>query len=644
MDRIKVLIVDDEVSLSDIIRRSLLKLYDSYDISVASTGGKGLQLLKEAEFNVLVTDIRMPGISGIDLMKQASEIHEDLQTIIITGHKDYDYAIEALRQGAVNYIKKPIPIEPLHYAIIKAYEKQILKKQLKESEEKFRSIASGAIDSILLLDNTGCIVFWNSAAEKLFGYQRDEVIHKLVMDQVIPQRFHDEFQSIFSSYLTVDDYFIGDSNLTRLNARNKAGTEFPVEMTMSRVIINNADHIVCVLRDISTRVIAEEQLRQSQKMESIGQLAGGVAHDFNNILTGIIGFADLAAEIISTEHPAYNYIDALIKRADDAATLVQQLLAFSRKQILDLKIINVNQVLGQTSEFLAKIMHDDIQLKSSFQVGLENIKADPNALQQMITNLCLNSQAAMPNGGVIKIATENKVLDDEFCQLHSPLQPGEYVRITVKDNGTGIPVEIQEHVYEPFFTTKDTGKGTGLGLSMVYGLVQQHNGYITFTSSVNEGTSFEILFPVSRDTVGDMLQNDGSLLELGTETVLVVEDDLDVLTILKSILERTGFNTLVAVDGKDALDVLGKSNQPIDLIISDIIMPKLSGTELYKRVKEIWPDIEFLFISGHASTSSGKFTISENMAFLQKPFTAKQLNKKIRTLLDNRKSQLQKRV
>ena len=637
MSEIKVLIVDDEINLSDIIRRSLIKLNEDYLITVANTGNEALDLIENNCFNVMVTDIRMPGISGIDLMKHANEIQEDLQTIIITGHKDYDYAIEALRLGAVNYIKKPIPIEPLHYAIIKAWEKQELKIQLKSSEEKFRSIAYYALDSILLVELDGTVSFWNKAAEKQFGYTPEEAIGRRIQELVIPKQYLSEFNRKFRNY-GFPDQDRPESEPTEFMAQNRKGTEFPIEITISPVSINDEVCLVVIIRDITNRKIAEEQLRQSQKIESVGQLAGGVAHDFNNILTGIIGFADLAAELLTEENTAYPYIDAIIKRADDAATLVQQLLAFSRKQILDTRIIDLNKTLSHSSEFMAKILHDDISLRTDLDARLHSINADPTAIQQIITNLCLNSQAAMPEGGEILVKTENVTLDIDFCRSHQGLKPGDNICLTIADTGIGMPDDVKQRIYEPFFTTKETGKGTGLGLSMVYGLVKQHHGYIYCESHVGQGTTFSLYFPRSYE---DQVQEDIKIIHqaaAGSETILIVEDDMDVLTILKSILERQGYTTLVAVNGRDAMCIVEKDYGRINLIVSDIVMPEMSGTELFEEVQANYPDIEFLLISGHASTTSEKFTISDNMAFLQKPFTAKQLNKKVRKLLDAKKT------
>lgn len=396
--------------------------------------------------------------------------------------------------------------------------------------------------------------------------------------------------------------------------------------------------------EIAERKKAEEQrnrlqmqLLQSQKLESIGLLAGGVAHDFNNMLAAVQGFAELAADDINTNSLVKTEINEIIKASKKARDLTQQLLAFARIQPLDMKVININQIIRDFSMMLTRTIRGNIIIQSNLCDNPGVIEGDPIQIEQAILNLTLNAQDSMPRGGTIIIGTSRVTVEEDFVKKYENISAGEYIILSVSDSGSGIEPGIIDKIFDPFFTTKEFGRGTGLGLSTTYGIVKQHGGMIHVYSEKNKGTIFKIYLPVK-----DKLPADNSILPLktdapkGTETILVVEDNPEVRNLLQTILNRNGYTSFIAEDAETAISISASFEGIIHLLITDVIIPDMNGMQLYKKISETRPGIKSIFISGYTSNviaHNGK--LDEGINFIQKPFSVSDFSRKVRDVLDS---------
>ena len=380
---------------------------------------------------------------------------------------------------------------------------------------------------------------------------------------------------------------------------------------------------------------AEEGLRQSQKMDAIGQLAGGVAHDFNNLLTAILGYSELLASRPAVESLAREEIGEIRTAAERAAALTRQLLAFSRKQVLEPVVLRVNDLVANLEKMLGRVIGEDVDLVSRLDRSVGNVRVDPGQLEQVIVNLVVNARDAMPRGGKLTIETANADLDEAYAQRHAAIRPGRYVMVAVSDTGTGMDEATAGRVFEPFFTTKETGKGTGLGLSTVYGIVKQSGGNIWVYSEPGKGTTFKVYLPRVEDVVteGAPRLADSSPAR-GTETILLVEDEEAVRTLSRRILEKHGYRVLEAGSGPAALEVLRAVTERVHMLLTDLVMPDMTGTELASRLKADHPEIRVLFMSGYTDDAVVRSGLLEpGRAFLQKPFTPVVLLRKVREVL-----------
>ncbi|MBA2620423.1 MAG: PAS domain S-box protein [Acidobacteria bacterium] len=395
-----------------------------------------------------------------------------------------------------------------------------------------------------------------------------------------------------------------------------------------------------IILDITKTKALEEQLHQSQKLESVGRMAGGIAHDFNNMLTAINGYSDLTLRRLKPEDPLRGNIEEIKKAGERSAQLTQQLLAFSRRQVLKPKILNLNEVILETSKLLERLIGEDIQLSIVPFSGLRLVEADPGQLTQVIINLAINARDAMPLGGNLAIETSNVYLDEEFAAAHVPTQAGSYVLLSVSDSGVGMSVEVERHIFEPFYTTKEIGKGTGLGLATVYGIVKQSEGYIWVESEEGAGTTFKIYLPrVDEDAEASPAQvKTHEIIERGTETILLVEDEEIVRNMSRRMLEACGYRVIEAANGLEALALCEAENQKIDLLLTDVVMPKMGGRELAEKLAQKYPQIRLLYTSGYTDDAViRQGVMTEDMNFIQKPFDFDELAKKIRGLLDAKK-------
>ncbi|HLA10575.1 MAG TPA: PAS domain S-box protein [Pyrinomonadaceae bacterium] len=396
--------------------------------------------------------------------------------------------------------------------------------------------------------------------------------------------------------------------------------------------------LYAVASDVTERKLLEDQLRQSQKLESIGQLAGGVAHDFNNLLTVITGYSQLALHRLPPDSPLRNNLKEITNAGERAASLTRQLLAFSRKQVMQPKVIDLGSTVSNLDKMLQRLIGEDIKLVTMLDKDLAKVYVDPNQMEQVLMNLAVNARDAMPNGGKLTIETKNVFLDEAYTRRHVSVTPGKYVMLAVSDTGHGMDAETQSHIFEPFFTTKEAGKGTGLGLAMVYGIVKQSDGNIWVYSEPGHGTTFKIYLPITRQ--GESEDSEATVTrerERGTETILLVEDEAAVRTLLMDILQSEGYTVLEAANGPEALERCGNYEGPIDLLVTDVIMPEMSGPELVKRLSGKCRELKVLYISGYTDNAIVHHGVLEpGVNYLQKPFTPNGVANKIREVLNNK--------
>ncbi len=505
---------------------------------------------------------------------------------------------------------------------------------MRESEERYRSLVDLSPFAIFIVVGEK-ITYLNAAAVSLLrGNNQYDIIGQPMLAYVSPENHPGMTRSIENREIDVKRELVQTQFLDVQNHK------VDVEAICLPILFKGMQSTQIIGVDITVRTLLEEELRQSQKLEAIGLLAGGVAHDFNNILTGIIGYAGLGHSVLDENHRAYRFFKQIEDKSQEAAKLVHQLLAFSRKDILTFKKLDLNDVIRSASDFLGRVLPEHIHYHAIPTNLACTINADPIAIQQILTNLCVNAKDAMPEGGRVTIKTEIVELHENTVNVSFDFSPGQFVKLSVIDMGSGMDSKILEQMYDPFFTTKGIGQGSGLGLSMVYGLVKQHKGLIHCQSHLGEGTTFELYFPFidqyvpASYFVGEVPRTIG-----GRETILLVEDDVDVLITLQTILESSGYTVKLAKNGKVAFDILREGDTSIDLVITDLIMPEMSGTELYKKVEHLPNHPEFLYISGYARDSEIQgLKLSPDVEFMKKPFTATELNQRVRTVIDKSKA------
>ena len=511
-------------------------------------------------------------------------------------------------------------------------------KARQQSEANLHAITDYAPLGISVIQDSRR-TFANPQAARLLGYTVEEFAQFSIVDLVHPD-YRAQMLDLYRRRLAGEAL----PEVIEYVVLAKDGREVAIEGTFTPTTWDGRAAVMLFATDITERKGAQETLRrtqeelvQAQKMESIGQLAGGIAHDFNNLLTVVMGRADVALAHLEPGNPARSNLESIRAMAERAASLTKQLLAFSRRQLLQPRVLNVNEVLGDMSGMLRRVLGDDIQLSFRPEPALDSVNADPAQLELALVNLALNARDAMPQGGHLIVETANVEFDEEYARTHASVDVGRYVLIAVSDTGSGMPPEILSRIFEPFFTTKEVGKGTGLGLAAVHGTVKQSGGEIRVYSQPGLGTTFKIYLPRVNDAPGRSLAPAPAALPSGTETVLVVEDNLEVLAIACEVLERGGYTVLHALNAAEALALVDRHPGPIHLLVADVVMPGLSGPELATQLTAARPDLLVLHMSGYtASVLDSRGALGPRTWFLEKPFAPRTFASKVREVLDTR--------
>ncbi|MCK6474881.1 MAG: PAS domain S-box protein [Planctomycetes bacterium] len=505
-------------------------------------------------------------------------------------------------------------------------------EELSASERKFRALLESAPDAMVIAGRDGRIELVNACAEALFGYQRRELIGMPADDLIAG--WHEHIEAGKSAGPGPDTRVMTGAG--KLFGLHKNGDEFPVEISHGQMEIEEGTWIMCAVRDIGARLRLEEQIRQSQKMEAVGQLTGGVAHDFNNLLTVILGRGDLLLARHDLPDAVRKEIQMIVRTGERAATLTKQLLQFSRRQVLQPKVLDLNGCVHETVEMLGRLLGENIELSTKSSPEPAFVRVDPGQFQQVLLNLAVNARDAMPSGGVLSIEVSLVNLDEEYAAIHEGVQPGSYVLLAMSDTGVGMDEKTRRRIFEPFFTTKGVGAGTGLGLATVHGIVNQSGGHIWVYSEPGKGTTFKIYFPCT--TPGSEANHAPAVRRASaacTETILVVEDETSIRELMETILGAQGYTVLVAKDGETALNLSEAHVGPIHLLLTDVVMPGISGGELAIAMKIRRPRLKILYMSGYTSNAIVHHgVLDEGITFLEKPFTHSSVTAKVRELLD----------
>lgn len=511
---------------------------------------------------------------------------------------------------------------------------KVSEQGLKDSELRYRRLFESAHDGILILEvPTGAITDVNPFLAEILDYSHAEMLGKKIWDIGLPKDL-EESKRQFQHLLTCHSVRYDDLPLLAKN-----GEHINVEVVSNVYQVNGDTVIQCNIRDIRKRKVAErleQQIRQTQKMEAVGQLAGGLAHDFNNLLGVILGYCEILENQKELPEAAQKMIAEIHDASTSAKNLTQRLLAFSRRQVLQPTALDLNQTVNRVETMLSRLIGEDVELVCALSDDLGRISADRNQIEQVLINLVINARDAMPKGGNILIETANVEIDEAYAKQHSHAEPGSYVLLTVSDTGIGMDQELETHIFEPFFSTKPAGQGTGLGLSTVFGVVKQSGGWIEVNSELGHGASFKIYLPrIEKAPIVPQLIKEKPLLG-GTETILLVDDAAPLRDLTRQILQDCGYNVLESGDPAEALHIALDHKGPIPLMITDVVMPGFGGSVLAEKLAAIRPETKVIYVSGYSNSSIDQLRFpGRDFAFLEKPFTREDLLRKVRDLLDS---------
>ncbi|HYA23507.1 MAG TPA: ATP-binding protein [Terriglobales bacterium] len=630
---IQLLLLGDGVTDPNFLRDLLRRVgNDELHLDLVQAAEEACTRLRQSQYDLLLVDGKPGDDSALQLLRS---LPRTTPVLFLQGNPD-DSSSKAIVQSV--FCERMQGCDPacqcLAIAVLSAIDSYRREKQRQISDEMLRKlhrIVEQSPDPVMITDRSCVLEYVNPAFEALTGYARDEVIGQTLGILKSEQQAGELYEEMWDTVLSGNTF-----HGTVMN-RKKNGETFILEKSITplRNAAGEITHYISTGRDITDQRRLESQLQQAQKMDAVGRLAGGVAHDFNNLLMVISAYAELTLESLPVEHPSRAKVDEIINASRRAAELTKQLLAFGRKQLQSLQLLDLNSVLAQIGRMLPRLIGEDIQLLFMPGQNLDKVRADPVQIEQVVMNLAANARDAMPGGGKLTIETGNVHLDETYLQRHTIVPPGDYVLLTVTDSGIGIPQEHLAHIFEPFYTTKEEGKGTGLGLATVYGIVKQNGGFIWVYSEAGLGTTFKIYLPTAQSVIAEVASAAGPQdSPHGCETLLLVEDEAAVRESTRDFLMQRGYTVLEAANGEDALHVSREYCGPIDLMISDVVMPKMSGPNLADLLLAERPHMKVLFVSGYAENTvlrHGKIDVTARL--LQKPFGLKTLARKIREVL-----------
>ena len=633
---LRLLLVEDSEDDARLLVRELTRAGFGPLVERVETASTMRAALDRQQWDVVVGDYSLPHFGGAAALEVLRDSGLDVPFIIVSGTIGEERAVAAMKAGASDYVSKdnlkrlvPVIEREVREAAGRR-ERRRAEAALRASEVSYSTLVEHSPVGIYRSNTEGRFLSVNAALVRILGYASAAEVLQLDMARDV---YADPAER--QRLLERDTYTDRQYDEVEATWKRKDGGRLTVQLSVRAVRKGAAvEYYETFVRDVTEQRRLQQQLVQSQKMEAVGRLAGGVAHDFNNLLTVILSYSDLLLEDRPRDAPDREDIEQIRKAAVGASALTRQLLAFSRQQVLEPRVLDVNTVVASTEKLLTRLLGEDISLTTSLAPGLGAVKVDPGQLEQIIMNLAVNARDAMPRGGRLSIETGNVEMDESYVRGHPVAHPGPYVMLAVSDTGIGMDAVTQARIFEPFFTTKEAGKGTGLGLATVYGIVKQSGGFIWVYSEPGHGTSFKIYLPRVDEPVSRASAAAPELVG-GSETVLVVEDVAAVRAVARQMLERHGYTVLEAPDGETALRLAGKHQGPIRLLLTDVVMPEVSGRQLADQLLELRPDMKVLFMSGYTDDAIVRHgVLQEGIAYLQKPFTPETLARKVRAVLD----------
>lgn len=632
-----ILVVEDDEGLQRLIQKRLGR--DGFTVTPAYNGKDAIAYIEKEDNVLLLLDYKLGDMTGKEVIDRLAGKGFAVPFIIMTGHGDEKIAVEMMKLGAKDYLVKDEAFMEILPQVLENVLKQLLTEQklsqaktaLLESEQRFRLIFNSGTDAIFLNEvkngKPGHFIEVNEIACKRLGYSRDELL-KMLPEDIEDSEWKKEHQA------QRDALFENKGLLYEMIHVTKGGKKIPVEINSRLIDFGGKPAFLSISRDITERKHLEEQLRQAQKMEAIGKLAGGVAHDFNNLLTTINGYAELLLLKLGVDSPFREGVKKIKKAGEKAASLTQQLLTFSRKQVLQPRALDLSQLTRGMEKMLRRIIGDEIDLLLELEPDLMPIKADHDQVEQIIINLSVNASDAMGKGGRLTIKTENSFIDEYYSSLLRDSRPGKFVCLSISDSGEGIDEKTIQYIFEPFYSTKKVG--TGLGLSVVYGIVKQHNGWINVYSKPGKGTVFRVYFPTISTTKEDDNKETALLENLKGkgEKILLVDDEEGIRKNTAEYLRNYGYDVTEAVNASEAIDIIKRKQGNFDLCLSNIELPDRTGSELVQELLSINPELKVLFSSGYTIKQLRGFDVNEKQyAFLQKPHSLTGLLTRIREVL-----------
>ncbi|MHB8790333.1 MAG: response regulator [Desulfobulbaceae bacterium] len=639
-DSIRILMVEDLPADAELMEREVRRVLPRSEFMLVETREDFLAALESFRPEIILSDFMLPDFDGMRALHLALEKVPETPFILVTGSMNEETAVECMKAGAWDYIVKE-HLRRLGPAILNALERRRQRRARKSAEEalaaseaefrrlsqEFHGLLDAIPDNLTLIDRNMQIRWVNSAALKEFGNTRAE---ELIGQSCFVMR-HNGTEPC-PDCPVAESFATGKpAGLVRTMPDGRIWDLRTIPLLDDDGFVSR---VIELGRDITDHRKLEAQLRQAQKMESVGRLAGGIAHDFNNMLTVMIGYGEQLMSQLETDDPVRRDIGEMVKAARRSADLTRQLLAFSRQQAILPQVVDLNERIGSSLKMLKRLVGEDIDLRFAPGENLDRVRIDLSQIEQILANLTVNARDAIAGTGLIRIETANVVLDESYCAYHEGFIPGEYVMVSFSDSGYGIDQEVLPNIFEPFFTTKEEGKGTGLGLSTVYGIVKQNSGFINVYSEPGRGTTFRIYFPPYCGPAARQQETRAEAVRGGTETLLLVEDEIQILAMCKRLLEKQGYRVLAAGSPEEALALCGQFQGKIDLLVSDLIMPNMNGSELFAQISRLKPGIKVLIMSGYtADIISKRGGLAEGGFFIQKPFTNKDFISKVRQVL-----------
>jgi two-component system cell cycle sensor histidine kinase/response regulator CckA len=633
---IRILLAEDNPDDAMLIQRELGQSGVDVTIRRVDSAAAFRLALDEVDPDIVLTDHSMPQFTAHDALKIARDARPSTPVIVVTGSLDEETAADYIKEGASDYVLKT-HLTRLPAALVGALERRralvataAAHKALLGSEAKFAKAFNANPSGMAITTLEGRVVDVNDSFLRTLGCAREEALGRTTVDLGLWRTAEERLRVIQRAQA------LGRVQAVEIEARIKDGASRTLLYSAELIELGGAPHVLVLTTDITERRQLEDQLRQAGKMEAVGQLAGGVAHDFNNILTAILGYADLLAADLPAGDRRIEDVDEIRKAAHRAAALTRQLLAFSRKQVLEPRVLGLNALVDNMDKMLRPLLGENVDLRAAPAADLRALRADPNQLEQVILNLVINARDAMPTGGKLTIETANVELDAEYAAQHAAVVPGHYVMLAVSDTGTGMDAATQKRIFEPFFTTKDAGRGTGLGLSTVYGIVKQSGGSIWVYSEPGKGTTFKIYLPAVDAPTDDLSKAVAPAHGLtGVETILVVEDDEQLLHLAHRALEARGYTVLAADRGAAALEIARRHQGAIHLLLTDVSIPDMDGRALAAAMRVERREMRLLYMSGYADQAIVHHGVLDaDVAYLPKPFTTEAIARRVREVLD----------